>query len=309
MSTLKLGTRGSLLARKQSGMVAAELERLHSGLRVEIVTISTTGDVVTDRPLHEVGGKGVFTREIELALIDRRIDVAVHSFKDVPVTMPLVDISSLAFAATPAREDPRDVLVSRWGGGIESLPAGARVGTSSLRRRCQLLAVRTDLTIEPIRGNIDTRIRKIRDGAFDAVILAAAGLNRSGLFDPAVMSFIDDNVMLPAAAQGALVIQCRADDSRARGFVQVLNDNATAACVDLERRVVSELHGDCHSPIAALARISGDRIELRAAVGASGGEAPVIRASATGHFHDTSAVLRRVIDSLLAQGAEKLLGN
>src|SRR5690348_12396223 len=219
-SLLRLGTRGSLLARSQSGLIAAELEKRHPGLRVELIILKTTGDVITEKPLHEFGGKGLFTKELEQALLAGQIDLAVHSFKDVPVTMPLVEQEDLVIAAVPAREDPRDVLVSLDARSIDQLKKSARVGTGSLRRRCQLLDRRADLEIVPIRGNIDTRIRKLREGQFDAVILAAAGLSRGGLFDPAIMTAIEIEDCVPAAGQGALAIQCRASDERTRGLIE-----------------------------------------------------------------------------------------
>src|SRR4051812_27983929 len=173
---LRLGARGSMLSRMQSQSVADALEKQHPGLQVELVLIKTTGDRITDRPLHDVGGKGLFTKEIEQALLAREIDLAVHSFKDVPVTMPLVDQSDLIIAAVPEREDPRDVLIAPTARRIAELPEGAKVGTGSPRRRCQLLAARADLRVEPIRGNVDTRLRKLRDGDYDAILLALAGL-------------------------------------------------------------------------------------------------------------------------------------
>lgn len=183
-ATLRLGTRGSRLARMQSQWVADELERLHPGLRVAMEIITTTGDQIADRPLHEAGGKGLFIRELELALLDGRIDLAVHSYKDVPVTMPLVAQEKLVIAATPVREDPRDVMISTRAASLADLPAGSRVATGSLRRRCQLLAAHPTLNIVPVRGNIDTRLNKLAAGDYDAMVLALAGLRRGGLYDP-----------------------------------------------------------------------------------------------------------------------------
>src|SRR3954469_3456163 len=175
---LRLGTRGSLLARSQSQMIADELMRLHPGLRVELIIIKTSGDQVQDKPLADIGGKGLFTKELEQALLDRHVDFAVHSFKDVPVTMPLVDQADLIIAAVPKREVPFDALISLKAKSIADLPQGAKIGTGSLRRRAQLLELRPDLVIENIRGNVDTRVRKMKSGEFDAVILAVAGLRR-----------------------------------------------------------------------------------------------------------------------------------
>jgi len=281
---LRLGTRGSLLARMQSQHVADELERVHSGLCVELVIIHTSGDRISDKPLHEAGGKGLFTRELELALLRGEVDFAVHSFKDVPVTMPLVEQAKteLVTEAVPVREEPWDVLVCHKGvRDIRELPAGARIGTSSLRRRCQLLHLRSDLRIEPIRGNIDTRLKKQRDGEFDAIVLALAGLKRTGLFDAAVMVPIGPDQMLPAAGQGALALQCRKADAPTRKLLARLNDADTFDCVAVEREVVRALNGSCTSPIAALATVRDGSITLDAAVGTAGGGLPVARTSAT----------------------------
>jgi hydroxymethylbilane synthase len=306
---LRLGTRGSLLARTQSQWVIEQLARLRPQQRVELVVYKTTGDQVGDRPLHEIGGKGLFTKELEQALLSGEIEFAVHSFKDVPVTMPLVPQADLIVAAVPAREDPRDALVSTKVSALFDLPRAARVGTGSLRRRCQLLHYRSDLIVEPIRGNLDTRLRKLRDGVFDAIVVAMAGLRRTGLFSDAEMLPIDPNEVLPAAGQGALCLQCRRDDERTQNFLSAMDDARTRACVDAERAIVAGLNGDCHSPIAALATIAGeDRLALRAAVGAAGGGTPVISASAEGSIADAPAVVHRVLDQLKVQGAMSLLG-
>jgi hydroxymethylbilane synthase len=305
--TLRLGTRGSLLARMQSQMIADAVEKLHPNVKVELIICRTTGDRIQDKPLHEAGGKGLFTKELEEALLAETVDLAVHSFKDVPVTMPLVDQSRLIIAAVPPREDVRDVLASASGKSIQDLPAGAKVGTGSLRRRCQLLAQRPDLRVEPIRGNIDTRLRKLREGQYDAVVLAQAGLKRSGLYDSTQMWDIPVDLMLPAAAQGALAIQCRRDDDRTRDLLEGLNDPVAHRCVNLERDVVQALNGDCHSPIAALATVENGQVRLRAAVGARGGELPVIRAEATAALAQAKTALDAVLKSLEQQGARKLL--
>lgn len=302
-STLRLGARGSLLSRMQSRQVADALEKRHPGLRVESLNFKTSGDVIADRPLHEAGGKGLFTRELELALLEGRIDFAVHSFKDVPVTMPLVEQAQLTVAAVPVREDVRDVLVCAGARRIEDLPRGAKVGTGSLRRRCQLLAVRPDLDVQPIRGNVDTRLKKVREGQYAAIVLAMAGLRRSGLFDEADMMPLDAEAFLPAAGQGALAIQCRSSDQSARGILAALNDPGTAQCVNLERELVRKLNGDCYSPIAARAQVSRGRIKLQAAVGARGGGLPVVRSSAQAPIGCADEALEQVFNSLVEQGA------
>lgn len=307
ITTLRLGTRGSLLARMQSQLIANALEKHHPNLKVELIICKTTGDKVQDRPLHEVGGKGVFTKELEEALLENSIDLAVHSFKDVPVTMPLVDQSDLTIAAVPSREDARDVLASTKSKSISDLPQGAVIGTSSLRRRCQLLAIRPDLNIQFIRGNIDTRIRKLREGQFDAVVLALAGLKRSGMFDQTDMTPIPLEQMLPAAAQGALAIQCRKSDQSTVRLVSVLNDPVTHQCVGLERDVVMALNGDCHSPIAALATMEEKRLHLRVTVGSRGGALPVIHAQAESDFNEPRRALDSVIQMLETQNVRKML--
>ena len=298
---LRLGTRGSLLARSQSGLIARLLEERHPGMKVELILFRTSGDQITDRPLHEFGGKGLFTKELEQALLAGSIDFAVHSFKDVPVTMPLVDQQDLIIAAVPAREDPRDVLVSQFGSEISQLPAGARVGTGSLRRRAQLLALRPDLHVEQIRGNIDTRLRKCFAGEFDAVVLAMAGLKRAGLFEHQKMKPIVPSQLLPAPGQGALALQCRRDDSATIQFLVALNDPATESCVAAERELVRLLEGDCHSPIAALAEPTKDGFTLRASVGARNGDPPLLSASAVVSSIDPQGVARTVFAELARQ--------
>ena len=295
---MRLGTRGSFLARTQSQQVADELMRRHPGLHIDLIIIKTSGDLVTDKPLHEFGGKGLFTKELELALLQNEVDFAVHSFKDVPVTMPLVDQTDLTIAAIPAREDPRDVLATREGVALDALPKGSRVGTGSLRRAAQIIALRPDLQILPIRGNIDTRLRKLRDGDFDAVILAAAGLKRAALYDPRIMRPIEPDQMLPAAGQGALAIQCRRDDSETTALLRVLHDEPTAIAVSAEREIVRGLDGDCHSPIAALGTITGQTLNLRVAVAHRGGFPPLLHTSAQGPVTDPIAVAHSALNSL-----------
>ena len=266
-----------------------------------MVTISTVGDRITDRPLAEAGGKGLFTKELELALLAGEIDLAVHSMKDVPVTMPLVDQADLIIAAVPMREDARDVLVSRRGRSLAELPAGGTVATGSLRRKCQILQARPDLKILPLRGNIDTRLRKLESGESDAIVLALAGIKRIGRFDPSFMFPIETGELLPAAAQGALALQCRRGDAAVQAIVAVLHDETTARCVAAERLVVMKLEGDCHSPIAALATIDGAQLSLTAALGKSGGEPPVGRFSGSGSIdaweQTVAAVCRKLLQS------------
>ena len=305
--TLRLGTRGSLLAKTQSQLIASELEKRHKGLAIELIVIKTTADEIQDKPLTEFGGKGLFTKELEQALLRKEIDFAVHSFKDVPVTQPLVDQADLIIAAVPQREDPRDVFCSLVARSIAELPQGARVGTSSPRRKCQLLEHRSDLKIETLRGNIDTRLRKLREGQYDAIVLAAAGLRRVGLFHEAEMVMVEPDQILPAPGQGALALQCRRDDLRTRELLEVIQDHDTESCVSVERLIVAALGGDCHSPIAALAQIADGEMTLRAAIGARDGVPPVLRAQATCPADRSDCAVEPVLKSLTEQGVQKLL--
>jgi hydroxymethylbilane synthase len=298
-----------MLSRMQSQWVADALEKRHPGLTIELVLCKTTGDVLVDKPLHDAGGKGLFTKELEQALLRRDVDFAVHSYKDVPVTMPLVERAQddLIIVAVPKREDPRDVLISAKARRLSDLPQAAKVGTGSLRRGAQIRAIRPDLQIQLIRGNIDTRLRKLRAGQFDAVILAMAGLKRTALFDDQDMTVIDADEMLPAAGQGALALQCRRDDANTRQLLAAIHSPTDAACVDLERCVVQALNGDCHSPIAALATVEGDQITLRTAVAGRDGQPPVIKAGASGTVSDTAEILNRVVADLEKQDVHHLL--
>jgi hydroxymethylbilane synthase len=289
----------------QSQMVADELMRIHPGLLVELVIVKTTGDKIQDKPLADAGGKGLFTKELEQALLADEVDFAVHSYKDVPVTMPLVDQSDLIIAAVPKREDPRDALISTKGQTPAALPRDSKVGTGSLRRKCQLLELRPDLHIENIRGNVDTRVRKMREGEFDAVVLAVAGLKRSGLFDASIMFPIGE--LIPAAAQGALAIQCRKSDSRTRDILAPMNDAHSRLAVDCERAIVQALNGDCHSPIAALATVNGDEIRLQVAIGARGGTPPVLRAQSTAALQNASRAVDDAMQQLNRQDVHNIL--
>ena len=306
--TLRLGTRGSLLAKTQSQLVASELEKHHKGLAVELVVLKTSGDQVQDKPLYELGGKGLFTKELEQALQRNEVDLAVHSFKDVPVTQPLAPVDDLVIAAVPEREDPRDVFISLITRQISDLPREAKVGTGSLRRKCQLLAVRPDLKVEMLRGNIDTRLRKLRDGAYDAIVLAAAGLRRTGMFNEAEMTMLDPEQLLPAPGQGALAIQCRRNDERTRELLSVLDHPQTEQCVTAERVIVQTLGGDCHSPIGALAEMEEGQITLRVRVGTRGGVPPVISASAVAPADHADGAVGEVLKSLSDQNVQSMLG-
>lgn len=305
--TLRLGTRGSQLARMQSRLIADLIEATHAAVAVELVIIKTTGDQVQDRPLHEIGGKGLFTKELEQALLREEVDFAVHSYKDVPVTQPLVPQAELVVSAVPRREDPRDVLVTEAADTVASLPQGAKVGTSSLRRQCQLLAVRPDLQIASLRGNIDSRIRKLQERQYDAVILALAGVRRAGMFDSSLMYAIDAEMLIPAAGQGALALQCRSGDVRTRQLLEAVDDPVTRACVDAERALVAMLEGDCHSPIAALVtEAEGERV-MQAAVGGQGGRGPVVKATVRRPVAQAGELAAEAYAELDRQGARRML--
>jgi hydroxymethylbilane synthase len=254
--TLRIGTRGSPMAMFQAGLVRDRLAAAHPGLAVELAPIRTTGDREQTRLLAEIGGKGLFTKEIEEALLRRDIDLAVHSLKDMETVLP----AGLAIGCVLTRDDPRDVLVSPGGAGLAALPSGARVGTASLRRRAQLLRRRGDLRVLPIRGNVNTRLNKLAAGEADALVLALSGLQRLGQLRLA-SEILPVDIMLPAVGQGALAIECRADDDL-RPLLAPLHDAATAACVAAERAILAALDGSCRTPIAGLATLAGDRLTL-----------------------------------------------
>jgi hydroxymethylbilane synthase len=269
---LRIGTRGSPMAVYQAGLVRDRLQSLHPGLaaegQVEMVPIRTTGDRVQNRLLAEIGGKGLFTKEIEEALVDARIDLAVHSLKDMETVLP----DGLVIGCVLRRDDPRDVLVSRTGAALRDLPEGSRIGSASLRRRAQLLRDRDDLDIVPIRGNVDTRLNKLAAGEVDALVLALCGLERLGRA-AAATEILTPERMLPAVGQGALAIECRADDSALRQLLAPLNDPESAACVTAERAMLAALDGSCRTPIGGLAAIDGDRLTLDALLLAPDGSA------------------------------------
>lgn len=268
--------------------------QLHPTLRVELVTIQTTGDRIVDRPLHDIGGKGLFTKELQLALLSGEIDFAVHSMKDVPVTMPLVDDAPLVIAGIPARADPRDALVVRTDLRDVTLRELARIGTTSLRRSAQVLALHPDAQIQPLRGNIDTRLRKLRDGEFDAILLAVAGLQRAGLWDETCMKPLAIEQFTPAPAQGALGLECRRTDAHTLEVLVSMDDADTRRCIELERGAVRLLNGDCHSPIGAYAAHADGMVRLHLAVAESGGRLPVRRAIVQGRPDDDTLPARAV---------------
>ncbi len=296
---LRLGTRASALARWQAEWVAARLTA--AGIAVELVPITTQGDVLR-MPISEAGGMGLFTKELQHALLDRRIDLAVHSLKDLP-TDPA---PGLALAATPPRESVRDVLLCREPLELRQLPRGAVVGTGSLRRRAQTLALRPDLKTADIRGNLDTRIRKLTDGEFDAILLAEAGLKRLGLMARATQIF-DPLEMLPAVGQGALGLETRSDDEPVRRAVAAVNDSATFAAVTAERALFAHLRGGCLAPVGAWARIAEDgALKLDAVVLSADGDRRLAAESA-GDLDEAAALGRLVAEQLISQGASELI--
>jgi hydroxymethylbilane synthase len=262
---LSIGTRGSPLARVQTALACRALQEAHPELAapgaLEVVAIRTTGDRAVDRPLAELGGKGLFCKEIEAALLARRIDLAVHSMKDLPTWLP----DGLVIGAVLPRGDPRDVLIARAPTTIAGLPQGALIGTASVRRRAQLLARRPDLRVVNFRGNVETRLRKLAAGEVDATLLAQAGLKRLGI-EPAGAVILAPEVMLPAVGQGAIGIECRADDEGARALLAAINDPASSACLCAERALLAALDGSCHTPIAGYAELAGGRLSLRALI-------------------------------------------
>jgi len=297
---IRLGSRGSMLALWQAGFIQSEIER-KTGRKVEITKIRTTGDMILDVPLAKVGGKGLFVKEIEEALLSGGIDLAVHSMKDVPTELP----DRLAIVAITRREDPRDAFLSVKYRTFEELPRGARLGTSSLRRQTQLLGLRPDLSVETLRGNLDTRIRKMEEGRYDAIILAAAGLRRLG-WEAKITEYIPEEMSLPAIGQGALGIEIRVDDPDTREAVSFLNDRDTAFAVRAERGFLKRLEGGCQVPIASYGRAEGNSIFLKGMVGRPDGS-EIIRGSARGSTEDPEALGVSLAEQLLARGAKEIL--
>ncbi len=301
MNTLRIATRQSALALWQAEHVAARLRAAHPGLNVELLPMNTRGDRILDRPLASIGGKGLFLKELEVALAERRADIAVHSFKDMPMELD----AGFAIGAVLERADAADAFVSVNFARPDELPARARVGSSSLRRQAQLRALRPDLELLDLRGNVNTRLAKLDAGDYDAIVLACAGLDRLGL-SARIRCRLEAPFWLPAAAQGAIAIEQRAGDARASELAAVLNDVETARCVGAERALTRRLQGSCEVPIAAFC-IEADRgLHLSALVGdATSGE--LLRAQGEGSIDDAEALGRQVAEQLLAQGAGRFL--
>jgi hydroxymethylbilane synthase len=265
-TVLRIATRRSRLALWQAEHVAALLRQAHPGLAVELVPMVTEGDRILDRALAEIGGKGLFIKELEVAMFEGRADLAVHSMKDVPAALP----DGMVLASVLERADPRDAFVSNRFKTLNALPIGAKVGTSSLRRQCQLRHTRPDLEILQLRGNVDTRLRKLDQGEYDAIILAAAGLKRLGL-DQRIASLVPTEVSLPAVGQGVIGIECRGADQPTRQLVGALEHMATRSCLEAERAFAARLEGSCQSPVAGFAEFRAGRLRVRGLVGAPDG--------------------------------------
>ncbi len=298
---IRIATRKSPLALWQAHYVKDALIAAHPGLEVELVTMVTKGDIILDTPLAKVGGKGLFVKELEVAMLEGRADLAVHSMKDVPVDFP----EGLGLVTICEREDPRDAFVSNTYASISDLPQGATVGTCSLRRQCQLKEQRPDLIIKELRGNVGTRLGKLDNGEYDAIILAAAGLKRLEL-ESRIRSFIEPEESLPAVGQGAVGIECRLDDERLIKLLEPLNHTETADRVRCERAMNLTLEGGCQVPIGSYSLIDGDNIWLRALVGEPDGS-KIVRGEIQGNRQDAEALGVQLANQLLADGAKEIL--
>jgi hydroxymethylbilane synthase len=300
-SCLRIATRKSPLALWQANHVREALQARNPGLKVELLTMTTQGDKILDTPLAKVGGKGLFVKELELGMLEGRADLAVHSMKDVPVEFP----EGLGLAAVLPREDPRDALISNKYSGIDALPEGARVGTSSLRRQCQLRARRPDLRVLDLRGNVNTRLQKLDDGQYDAIMLAAAGVRRMG-WEARITELLAPEQFLPAIGQGAIGIELRADDARTRELVTALNDPQTATRIAAERALNEGLQGGCQVPIAGYAELGHGVIVLRALVGRPDGS-ELVQGVISGKPEDAVELGQILADDLLSRGAREIL--
>lgn len=308
MKPLRIGTRGSALALWQANFIAEALQRLH-GIKAELIRIRTSGDRMQSAPVAQVneqigsesGTKGIFIKELEEALLAGSVDLAVHSMKDVPTETP----PGLSFPAITRREDPRDCLISRAGRTLKTLPSGARIGTSSLRRQAQIRHYRPDLQVADLRGNIDTRLKKLDAGEFNAIVLAMAGVNRLGAASR-VTQVLSAEIMLPAVGQGALGIETRTDDRTTSEFVAALDDAETRTCVTAERALLEELQGGCQVPLGAWARLAGDELFIEAAVFSPDGN-EFVRREERGLPNHAAGVGKRLGRILIESGADKIL--
>lgn len=301
MNTLKIATRQSPLALWQAEHIRARLEALHAGLNVELVTFVTQGDKILDTPLAKIGGKGLFVKELEAALMDGRADLAVHSMKDVPMELP----EGLSLAVICEREDPLDAFVSNSYASFQDLPQGAKVGTSSLRRKCQILKARPDLEIIDLRGNVGTRLSKLDAGQYDAIILASAGLKRLGLSER-IRHTLAPEVSLPAVGQGALGLECRSDDQTVLELILPLMDDKTNVCVRAERAFNAYLEGGCQVPIAGYATLQDGQLSMEGRVGSVDGQT-LLSAQLSAAPEQAEQLGEQLAQNLLAQGAGELL--
>jgi hydroxymethylbilane synthase len=311
INKISIGTRGSKLALWQAEWVQSELKRLYPDLEIEINKIKTTGDKVLDVPLANVGGKGLFVKEIEEALLGHEVDIAVHSMKDVPTEFP----DGLHLAVICKRDDPRDAFISKIRNSkfdirnFNDLPLGAKVGTSSLRRLCQLLNVRPDLKIEQLRGNLDTRLRKLDEGQFDAIILAAAGIKRLD-WEEKITEILTPEICLPAIGQGAIGVECRIDDEFVNNLILPLNHNDTSICVRAERAFLKRLEGGCQVPIAAYARIErkeyNSKLVMDGLVGSISGDR-IIKGHIEGRTDHAESLGITLAEDILSRGAKEIL--
>lgn len=299
--TITIATRKSALAMWQAEHIKSRLESLHPGLQVELLPMSTRGDVILDTPLAKIGGKGLFVKELEVAMLEGRADLAVHSMKDLPVEFP----PGLELYTICEREEPSDAFVSNQYDSLEEMPAGAIVGTCSLRRRCQIAERFPNLVIRDLRGNVQTRLRKLDDGEFDAIILATSGLVRLEL-DQRIRMRLPVETSLPANGQGALGIECRSDDARIQALLKPLEHEATRVCVLAERAMNRRLEGGCQVPIGAFAELEDDTIYLRGLVGNLDGTT-IIRGERRGPTADAEAIGTALAEDLLSRGAGEVL--
>jgi hydroxymethylbilane synthase len=300
MKSIKIGTRGSALALAQTAWVQAKLGEKYPEARVETIRIKTSGDRFTEANLQAIGGKGIFTKEIEDALLNGEIDLAVHSMKDLPTVLP----AGLVLAAVPPREDPRDVLASANATKLKRLLSGVKIGTGSLRRTAQILHYRPDLSVVPIRGNVDTRLKKLDAGEYDALVMAAAGLKRIGREDR-IAEYISNDVCLSAAGQGALGLESREDDSM-RQQLSFLHDAVTFAEVSAERELLKRLGGGCHVPVGARAVAEGERLTVWGVVAKPDGSS-LYRGEVSGSVIQAEELGRQLAERLLSQGARQIL--
>jgi hydroxymethylbilane synthase len=298
---IRIGTRGSKLALTQSEWIKEQLEMHHSGIRVDLIKIKTTGDKILDTPLSKIGGKGLFVKEIEEALLEKRVDVAVHSMKDVPAQLP----GDLMLSTFPPRENPSDALIAQKGCTLDQLPKGARVGTSSLRRGAQLLHFRPDLELVSLRGNVDTRLKRLESGDLEAIILATAGLNRLGL-SGVITQTIPFHQLLPAVGQGALGLEVRRDDVETTSLLDFLDHTDTRTAVTAERAFLKTLEGGCQVPIAGFAQMKGETLSFEGLVAELDGS-KIYRETVTGRRDEAEAIGIEAAQALLASGGGDVL--